>query len=501
VTNVGFLRPFAFEQQREACGRMFGKRAFALFPDLGTGKSYMILRDFLTMWLAGLVDGLLIIAPAGMYRQWIEEQLPATTNQECVVAAWPDPPPMEKTDKPRIYVVYPEAFRCKPKRLRRRQGSPRRKRRRDKIDILKGFLCSGRIGLVIDESQMIMTAGSKTTTRVKELKLFAEYRRIASGNPAPTGIHQYFSQYTWLSTKILKMKTKDEFNKTFVRRVNKRFGGPGTRPVPTIEGYKNEQEFYKRVAPYTYTVPIEACVDMPERTWLKVDVSLNAKQRQLISQIKQEFKADIAGKTVLMPMALQRLTRIQQVACGFLPVDVREDAEGDPEIELKWVGENRTAALEETLAQIKGKVIIWSRFSVCIERLTKHFGRAAVKYRGGMGHQERKDAKNRFLTDPKCLYMIAQPQSAGTGVDGLQKIARYSIYWSNSHNAQHRLQSERRTWRLGQNDHCFYLDMLAKGTFDERIRETLISRQNVSKGILADIAKWKRTATAKIEVL
>jgi SNF2 family DNA or RNA helicase len=198
---------------------------------------------------------------------------------------------------------------------------------------------------------------------------------------------------------------------------------------------------------------------------------------------------------------LQRLTRIQQVACGFLPVDVREDAEGDPEIELKWVGENRTEALEETLAQIKGKVIIWSRFSVCIERLTKHFGQAAVKYRGGMGHEERKDAKKRFLTDPKCLYMIAQPQSAGTGVDGLQKIARYSIYWSNSHNAQHRLQSERRTWRLGQNDQCFYLDMLAKGTFDERIRETLIMRQNVSKGILSDIAKWKRTANAKIEVL
>ena len=67
----------------------------------------------------------------------------------------------------------------------------------------------------------------------------------------------------------------------------------------------------------------------------------------------------------------------------------------------------------------------------------------------------------------------------------------HSIYWSNSHNAQHRRQTERRTWRIGQSQACVYGDLCAKGTFDDKIRNALIKNQSIAENILKNIASWK----------
>lgn len=491
----GLTRSAAFKQHDEAYSRMIFKRYFALYSDLGTAKTFMLLRDFLATWQAGRVDALCVIAPVDVHRQWIEKELPATTDLECETAAWPDLPPMARSDKPRIFTVYPEAFRRVPKPPKRKKDETRseliaRRRKwresyKDVYEIIKEFLQSGRVGLVVDESQMLMHANSKTSKRIRTLKPYAFYRRIASGNPAPGGmLFKYYPQYTFLSSKILDCTSSKDFDERYTE-----LGGFKGKQR---EANKNEDDFYKRVGPWTYTVALEDCVDMPERTWLKFPVDLTIPQKKLIEQVREEFKAELDGETVFMPMVLQRLTRIQQIACGFLPYEVEEDAESGKVIRLKWLPENRTKALENVLDRTRGKVIVWSRFTPCINRLTKHFGDAAVMYRGGMDREERADNKERFQRDPKILYLFAQPKSAGRGTDGLQHASRFTFYWSNSYDSDLRLQTERRTWRLGQSRACVYGDFIASGTYDAQIRRTVMQGVNVSKDILQQIARWAR---------
>ena len=490
---TSFLRSPAFEQHDEAYKAMVLKKFFALYPDLGTAKTFMLLREFLAMWQAGQVDGIMVIAPIGVHVQWIDEELPATTNQKCVTAIWPELPPMKKTWLPRIFTIYPEAFRRKPKPpprlpdesrgdliLRRRAW---REKLRDAFKIMEAYLNSGRIGLIVDEAQMMMHNNSKTSKRIRELKELAAYRRVASGDPAPSGLLiNYYPQYTFLNSKILDCTTRGQFEQKYCK-----MGGYMGRQ---IVGNINEEDFYRRVAPWTYTVKLDDCVDMPEQTFLTEKVSLTDTQQRLIRQIKEEFKADLDQDTVYMPLVLQRLTRMQQIGCGFLPVKEDEDAEGKPIFSMRKVPELRTQTLENLLLRMRGKVVIWSRFTPCIERLTKHFGDEAVKYRGGMDRQERADNKLRFTKDPKCKYIFAQYKSAGAGFNGLQ-VSRYTIYWSHTNDAGLRHQSERRTWRLGQHRPCFYFDLQAAGTYDAETRRAVRNHQNLSRDILANIKRWR----------
>jgi hypothetical protein len=473
---------------------MIFKKYFALFSDLGTAKTYMLLREFLVMWQAGMVDGLLVVAPVDVHEQWVSKELKKTTDQECITASWPDYPPLEKTVLPRIFTIYPEAFRRKPKppprqqhestsafRLRRKQW---RARQKNVLKVMELYLKSGRMGFIVDESQMMMHYRSRTSKALRGLRDQGIYRRIASGYPAPGGrLELYYPQYTWLSPKILKCSTFGEFTDRYCE-----YGGFKGK---AIEGYQNEDDFKNRVAPYTYTVEISECKDMPERTWLEFPVELTDDQEFYIDQIKTEFLAELKKKTLYMPMVLQRLTRIQQVACGFLPYDANEDAEGKPDIQLQWIAELRTEALERVFERTRGKIIVWSRFSPCIERLTKHFGKEAVKYRGGMTREEKAYSKNRFIKDPKCRFIFAQPKSAGTGTDGFQESCRYSFYWSNSYDSQHRRQTERRIWRLGQSRACVYGDFIAPGTYDTRIRSVIMNGQKMSDNLHKELAAWR----------
>jgi hypothetical protein len=474
---------------------MIFKKWFALFSDLGTGKTYMLLRDFLTMWQAGSVDGILVIAPVDVHRQWVEKELPQVTDQECVTSIWPELPPLTKTDLPRIFTIYPEAFRRRPTPPLREQHEAlaaykaRRAiwkgRQRRVMYWMSRFLRSGRIGLIVDESQMMMDHKSQTAKAIRKLRDWAVYRRISSGYPAPGGkLEKYYSQYTFLSPSILKCKTYTNFTDQYC--IKGGFKGKG------IESYKNEDEFKDKIAPWTYTVELKDCMDMPERTWLEQEVDLTTQQFNKIKQIKTEFLVELEKKTLYMPMILQRLTRIQQASCGFIPYDANETAEGRPDIRLEWIPELRTLALENLLDRTKGKVIVWSRFSPCIERLTKHFGKIAVKYRGGMSRDERLDSKARFIKDPRVRVIFAQPKSAGTGTDGFQESCRQAFYWSNSYDSSQRRQTERRTWRLGQSRACVYTDLIAPGTYDARIRDVIMSGQRMSDNFHRELAKWKR---------
>lgn len=458
-----FLTEAWFPEQDEAYRRMFGKRFFALFSDLGTGKTFMLLRDFMAAWLVDLVDAVLIIAPVNVHRQWIEEELPKVTKQKCVTAAWPEMPPLKPCREPRIFTIYPEAFR-----------------RTTRVwNLCKKFLKSGRVGLIIDESQMLMHVRSKTTRRIRSLKPLSAYRRISSGFPNPKGMIDMYPQYTFLSTTILECRTKGQFEAKYVLK--------GGFRGKQIVGYQNEKDFERRVAPHTFTVELDKCVKMPERTWLTFPVELTPKQARLIEQIKKEFRASFDdGDEINMPMALQRLTRMQQIACGFVP---KLDLKGQPTGVLRRIPENRTLALENALDGVRGKVLIWSRFKPCIDRLTAHFGSKALCYQGGMTHKERADAKRAFIEDPSKLYLFAQPKSAGAGFNGLT-VARYAFYWSNSYDAQQRRQTERRTWRLGQSRACVYGDFIAEGTYDAMIRDVLVSRQSVAQHMLNNIADW-----------
>tara|TARA_R110002051_G_scaffold233872_1_gene295374 strand:- start:137 stop:340 length:204 start_codon:yes stop_codon:yes gene_type:complete len=65
------------------------------------------------------------------------------------------------------------------------------------------------------------------------------------------------------------------------------------------------------------------------------------------------------------------------------------------------------------------------------------------------------------------------------------------IYYSNSYDLEKRIQSEDRAHRIGQKNAVLYIDLVAKGTVDEKIIQSLRNKVNIAKEISGEeLSTW-----------
>ena len=83
---------------------------------------------------------------------------------------------------------------------------------------------------------------------------------------------------------------------------------------------------------------------------------------------------------------------------------------------------------------------------------------------------------------------MGQPKTGGYGIT--LTAANTVIYFSNSYDLEIRLQSEDRAHRIGQTNKVTYIDLVAKGTVDEKIVQALRTKLNLAQEVLGD-EKWK----------
>ena len=65
-----------FKHQLAALNACHNKKHFALFMEMGTGKSKVLIDNIVYLYEQGEIDFALIIAPKGVYRNWIEREIP-----------------------------------------------------------------------------------------------------------------------------------------------------------------------------------------------------------------------------------------------------------------------------------------------------------------------------------------------------------------------------------------------------------------------------------------
>ena len=65
-----------FEHQLIALERSAFEKNFALFMEMGTGKSKVLIDNISILYDNGKIDGALIIAPKGVYKNWYSEEIP-----------------------------------------------------------------------------------------------------------------------------------------------------------------------------------------------------------------------------------------------------------------------------------------------------------------------------------------------------------------------------------------------------------------------------------------
>ena len=65
-----------YAHQRKALERSWEQEYFAYFMEMGTGKSKVLIDNAAMLYNQGKINGLLLIAPKGVYKNWYEDQIP-----------------------------------------------------------------------------------------------------------------------------------------------------------------------------------------------------------------------------------------------------------------------------------------------------------------------------------------------------------------------------------------------------------------------------------------
>lgn len=449
------------DHQKKAFEWQLNLNFFGLFLDKGLGKTKNLLDILAMRFITGQIDGALVLAPNGVHRQWVAQQVPLH---------WPDNIPMEVALHTSAHPVKPgeKVFRPSDKfrllsmnieALSRGQGP----------NTAQKFLESGRMAMVIDESTRIRNMTAATTNTCLILGPKAAVRIIASGNPIPHGIENYYSQLYFLSAGILGYSSYQSFLHHYCV-LEPVYGGP--RGAMEIVGYRNGNELAERIKPFTISARKEDCIDLPPKLYEEHYIETTPQQRAHYNSIRKEFLIEVANKTITLNNALTRLIRMQQVLSGYMPI-------GNDEIEQ--IPFNRIRSLDELLVGTTGKTVIWARFREDLNQIEKMMiasERKYVRYDGSTVGPDRDKAVTNF-TEGTAQYFISNPAAGGIGLN--LQVASTVIYYTNSFNSEHREQSEDRTHRIGTKSPVTYIDFVVPNSLDESILSVLRSRTDFAR--------------------
>ena len=224
---------------------------------------------------------------------------------------------------------------------------------------------------------------------------------------------------------------------------------------------------------------------MRAKTYTKRYVELTKEQKVAYEQMKQEAVMILEDETFSTMNVLTQLMRLQQVVAGSLRNEAGETI---------YLENNRLPAVLDVLAETDGKVVLFAVFRTDIERLAEmlreKYGKNSVAtYYGDTPQNERQNIITRFQDpDNELKYFISNPQTGGRGITLTE--ANVIIYYSNSYDLELRIQSEDRIHRIGQNDKCTYIDLVAKDTVDEKILKTLLNKVKISNEVLGEVRQW-----------
>jgi len=466
-----------YEHQRVALERSYNKTNYGYFMEMGCGKSKVLIDNMAWLYDQKKIDTVVIVAPKGVYRNWQVSEIPAHLREdiEHEVYVWnPNPNKdqqrhlkegIEERKKLRIFLVNVEGFATTKVRK-----------------YMEMFVRGSSFLLAVDESTTIKNPKAKRTKALVAIGKSASFRRILTGSPVTKSPMDLYSQCGFMDTGLLGHDSYYSFQGRYAITRTQRMG---SHSFQQIVGYRNLEELSTKLDSFSYRVTKDEALDLPAKIYTVREVNLNDKQREYYMSLKKAAIVLLGdGELVSAPAVMTQLLRLQQVLCGHLKTD-----DGDL-VEFKT---NRITALLETVEEMSGKIIIWSRFRYDIIKITEELKKvygcdSTVNYFGDTSDSDRQAAIRRFQFED-ARFFVANPQTAGFGLT--LTAATNVIYYANDFNLETRIQSEDRCHRIGQHHPVTYVDLVTRGSIDEYIVRSLRAKIDLSAKTLGEeVRQW-----------
>jgi len=467
-------KPFA--HQLKALEMSWDKKVFAYFMEMGTGKSKVLIDNMSMLYDKGFINGALIIAPKGVYKNWFDSEIPThmATHIEKKMVLWESTAGKSKEKELNVLFESSHDFHIlimNVEALSTKKGK----------QFAERFLNCHKTLMAIDESTTIKNPGAIRTKTIIGLGKNVLYKRILTGSPVTKSPLDLYTQCWFLDPWLLDQQSYYSFRTRYAltRKIN-----VSGRQVEIVVGYRNLGELSEKLKPFSHRVLKDDCLDLPPKTYMKRTIQLSEEQSKVYKQMKEIALATLNGKLTTTHNVITQLMRLHQITCGHFKSD-----DGT----TQTLKSNRLDELMDVLSEMEGKAVIWAHYrydiEVIVEAIKKEYGdKSVVTYYGDTSTDDRQKAI-KLIQDPNSpvRFIVGTPQTGGYGIT--LTGASTMIYYSNGYDLEKRQQSEARIDRIGQTKNMTYIDIIAEGTVDEKIVKALRTKVNIATEVLGEELK------------
>lgn len=509
MPKTGFPADYSFktvprDHQMMALNKMWGKEAFALHMDRGTGKSKTYIDYACALRRAGEIEAVIIVVKLSLRLNWVgydrgdgpgqKEGFEghSTIKASCFLPEGGsdkkfDKWLMEDHDFP-VLIMGMESMS---------QGGA--------FDTLKRFILKhNKVAICIDESHMVANHKAIRTERMIEAARLCNYRTTLTGTPISQAPMNLFSQFEFLDPEIMGIGSYYAFKNRYA--VMGGYKHPKTGQYMEVVGYQNMDELATLVAPYVYECrKQDVLAHLPPKSYERRYVTLTDEQRELYRTIKNEEAYEWKGKEVAIKNVLELALRLHQVVGGF--VTTFEDVERltrKGTYKLKRVSEwhevvpsDKNPKIKEVieLAEADCQQIVWCAYRPELDAVVRALesaypGVLVRQIHGGISEADRNVFKDEFQSG-KAKFLVSNTQTGGTGLT--LTAAEQMIYYNNTQKMIDRQQSEDRAHRDGLQHPVHYIDLIATKTVDETIIRSIEAKM--------DLAEYIRTRIREAGIL
>jgi SNF2 family DNA or RNA helicase len=478
--------------QKTALERAFGRKAFAYFKDMGTGKSKTFIDLACMSRMHPLIETVIMVCPVALRKNWIRElALHCPLPYDIYIMNSDKPKEFEewlnkKHDfKWLIVGVESLGISARPYEMM--------------LEFLRRF---PKTIMGVDEATKIKNHKALRSQRMQAAARHAAIRIVMTGTPIAKGVMDLYGYFEFLDPDILGVGDFYSFRN--------RYAEMGGYENKEIVGYKNMDELMEITAPFIYQVrKEEALPDLPPKVYTMRYVALSAEQtKHYKTMARDQIVRATDGREKRVANTLEKALRLRQITSNFLALeDIDEDViTGKRYIRTEPICKvsPKVADLMDFLEEFDKPMIIWCAFRAELDEVTRSlrakFGDdQVVELHGGVEESQRDLNVNVLFQGGQARFVVAM---AAVGAMGLTMTrAECEFYMSNTHSFIDREQSEDRAHRKGQKNSVLYVDQIAqievgKGvmmdTIDMHVYNSNMQKKDLSEYIRDEIERLER---------
>ena len=438
-------------QEQGALHLAFGGRTL-LADDMGLGKTIQAIAACALLQQLRDIHKVLVITPASLKHQWAREIRRFTSLTATVVQGG--------LKQRRDIYTSDTFFTLVNYELVRRDFDELGRIRPDVI--------------ILDEAQRIKNWRTKTADVVKGLR--SRYAFVLTGTPLENRIDELYSVFQFLDPRILGP----------LWHFNDRFYDLEKRDDDSYKviGYKNLDELRHTIAPYVMRrTRDEVLRDLPPRVDNNYFVEMTLQQTQAYDGFK-ETVAQLISKSKRRPLTpkehdllLKALIKMRLI-CNALALHDKEIKPADREKTAPKLRELHHI-LDEQIASNGHKAIVFSQWELMLDfakPILERLDLGHVKLAGSVPTAKRGEIVDRFLNESACrVFLSTDAGGVGLNLQAADLVINLDLPW----NPAVLEQRIGRAHRHGQLNPVHVVNLIAQGTIEERMLDTLAAKRNV----------------------